>query len=175
MTDTTSTKERLIHRLQWYFQVEGINVLMFFGIMLFLNSQYAMVHIIALSYGILFMCYILVQGTYYWWIKWRMLKRESLLQHKILSQFQSFKTHNQIGLVLMPVIFLLQYLLSGQEISGKNLPRWALAANLFAVAEYINYYHWQLMHDNIYDLKYLFRNRSLKRASLAKDLREEQF
>lgn len=49
-----------------------------------------------------------------------------------------------------------------------------LLANGFAVLEDINYYHTQLMYDNKYDLKYLIRNQSLKKASLAKNLTEKK-
>ena len=50
----------------------------------------------------------------------------------------------------------------------------ALFANIFGILEHINYYNRQLMIDNKSDLNYLLRNRKLKIASLAKDLKENK-
>ena len=43
-------------------------------------------------------------------------------------------------------------------------------ANL-AAAEYINYFHWQLMYDNRADLRRLFRTGRAARAHLGRDLK----
>ncbi|GAB2611562.1 hypothetical protein GCM10027269_79970 [Kribbella endophytica] len=42
---------------------------------------------------------------------------------------------------------------------------------LLAAAEYVNYFHWQLMYDNRADLSRLFRTGRLARAHLWRDLR----
>jgi hypothetical protein len=41
-----------------------------------------------------------------------------------------------------------------------------------AVAEYVNYFHWQLMHDTRADLRRLLRTGRLQRSHLYADLRE---
>ena len=51
---------------------------------------------------------------------------------------------------------------------------WALAANAFGILEHINYYHRQLSIDNLADVKYVLRNKKLKVASLAKNLRDNK-
>ena len=43
---------------------------------------------------------------------------------------------------------------------------------LAVILEHINYYRVQISIDNAYDIKYVVRNRRLKTASLAKDVRE---
>ena len=50
----------------------------------------------------------------------------------------------------------------------------AVFANIFGILEHINYYNRQLMIDNKSDINYLLRNRKLKIASLAKDLKENK-
>ena len=40
---------------------------------------------------------------------------------------------------------------------------------LFAILEYINYFHIQLSYDNRADLEHLLRTKKLKQASLSKD------
>lgn len=169
-----SSKKKLIKKLQWTFQVEGMNSVMFFGILIFLNATYKVSDLLFLSYGLLLMCFVLFQGTYYWWVKYSALKDEHIFQARTLSRFQDFKKLNRIIIALIPVVILLQWFVSGKQITGDNFLGWALFANGFGVLEYINYYHKQLMYDNKQDLKYLIQNRKLKEASLHKDLREQK-
>lgn len=167
-------KKRLQDRLQWIFQVEGMNVVMFFGIMIFLNFSYDFYDVIFLSYGLSLMCFILFQGTYYWWIKFSVLTERQVFKRTAIARFRKFKKQNHIALALIPFMFLLQWFVSGKNIIPDNLIGWAIFANVFGICEYINYYHKQLMYDNRNDLNYLLRNRKLKEASLHKDLRENK-
>ncbi|MEX2603431.1 MAG: hypothetical protein WD361_04475 [Gracilimonas sp.] len=169
-----STKQRVIKRLQWTSQVEGINCVMFLGILAFLNFSYTVSNLYILSYGLLFMCFILFQGTYYWWKKLSVLKGKSINQTKVLRRFQSFKTMNEIGIVLIPVVIVLQWYASGRQLNGSNFLIWGFLANGFAILEHINYYHKQIMLDNEHDVNFVLRNRKIKEASLAKDLREQK-
>ncbi|WP_421774135.1 hypothetical protein [Gracilimonas sp.] len=168
------SKKRLINRLQWTFQVEGMNVVMFFGILIFLNFHYDVSDILFMSYGLFVMCFILFQGTYYWWVKYSVLTNRQVFKSTVLSRFRSFRKQNHLVLLLIPVILIIQWFISGRTLSTDNLIGWAIFANLFGVCEYINYYHKQLMYDNRNDLKYLLQNRKLKEASLHKDLRENK-
>ncbi|MGL6101949.1 MAG: general stress protein, partial [Exiguobacterium acetylicum] len=52
-------------------------------------------------------------------------------------------------------------------VSGTQL---ALLLYVFAILEYINYFHIQLMYDNRSDVQYLIQNRRLKRSALNKDM-----
>lgn len=170
----SATRKRLKKRLKWIFQVEGINVVMFFSVLLFLNAQYDSSELIFLSYGLLFMCYILFQGTYYWYVKLSRINNEQVEQSKVLARFRTFKSHNILGICLIPFVLLAQWYLSGKQLDQGNKFYWALFVNAFAVLEYINYYHTQLMYDNRYDFRYLFKHRQFKTASLHKDLKENQ-
>lgn len=115
-----------------------------------------------------------MQGTYYWWLKLSVINERPIFQRTSLLRFRKFKRINQIGLALIPLVLLIQWVISGKQLSGDNFLFWAIFANVFAVLEYINYYHKQLMYDNSHDLKYLFYNKTLKEASLHKDLRENK-
>lgn len=165
-----SNRKRLLHKIQWTYQVEGMNAFMFFGIMIFCILTFGFTDLIFFTYGILFSCYILVQGTYYWWLKYSSLKGEPIPQPRVLDRFRTFKTSDHIGILLIPVVLCLQWFISGKQLNSSNLLGWALFANFFAVLEYINYYQKQLMYDNRYDFRYLRLNRKLKEAPLSKDL-----
>ncbi|XOL41547.1 hypothetical protein KCTC32420_01932 [Aequorivita nionensis] len=75
----------------------------------------------------------------------------------------------------MPIILAVQLLIVDWTMADVDILLWSFAANLFAVLEYINYYHKQLMVDNTSDVAYILRNKRLKTASLAKDLKENSF
>jgi hypothetical protein len=51
---------------------------------------------------------------------------------------------------------------------------WAVGLLLSALLEQINYFHVQLMVDNVRDVRWVMRNRRLKEASLAKDIRQSR-
>lgn len=167
---TYLSKKRLLHKIQWTYQVEGMNTVMFLGVMIICILTFGFTDLVFFAYGVLFSCYILMQGTYYWWLKYTSLKGEYIPQKRVIDRFRTFKSSDQIGLFLIPVILLLQWFISGKQLNENNLIGWALFANFFAVLEYINYYQRQLMYDNKYDFRYLIRNRKLKEASLYKDL-----
>jgi len=64
--------------------------------------------------------------------------------------------------------------MTNKPIIENNLFLWRILANVIGVLEHINYYHKQLMVDNLSDVKYLLRNKKLKVASLKKDLDESK-
>ena len=76
---------------------------------------------------------------------------------------------------LIPIVLIIQLYFSNWEVKTENLMFWAIIANVFGILEHINYYNRQLMIDNTSDLNYVIRNRKLKIASLAKDLKENEF
>jgi|AntRauTorcE11897_2_1112592.scaffolds.fasta_scaffold01011_7 hypothetical protein len=154
--------------------MEGMNAMMFFGVIVILNASYGVQDLLPLSYGILLVCFILSQGTYYWWIKLCALQGRNIPVKKILKRFQKFKTQNKVGILLIPAVFLIQWYLSGAQFDEIHFLGWALFANGFAILEYINYYHRQIMIDNRYDLQYILQNKKLKEASLFKDMRENK-
>ncbi|MEY3369123.1 MAG: hypothetical protein RI973_2278 [Bacteroidota bacterium] len=75
---------------------------------------------------------------------------------------------------LIPMIFIVQLYLAKWTIKTDNLIFWGVVANIFGVLEHVNYYNTQLMIDNISDLNYIIKNRKLKIASLAKDIRDNE-
>lgn len=167
------TRARLIKRLKWYYPLEKIHTFFTFPLLLFnlLFSQ-PIKEIIFPLYGLIVCIILLYQGQLYWKLKLQRLKGITINQEYYISFFQKSKKINIVLLVLIPLFFLIQLVLQEWKISKMLL--WGMLANAFAVSEYVNYYHTQLMYDNKYDLEYLIRNKSLKKASLAKDLTEKR-
>lgn len=111
---------------------------------------------------------ILLQGMFYWHLKLKCVKnRRSRLPSYFHKTFVTFRSLNL--LFLGSFVLLSVFVLPGSN-AGTDwvFVTWGLFA--LAVLEHINYYHYQLMHDNAQDMVYLWRHRRLRRSSLALDL-----
>jgi hypothetical protein len=144
-------------------------------LLIYVLFTYSLKESVFLVYGLLICICILYQGQHYWKLKLKNLKRESFDTDKNIRFFQFFKKINLVLIGLTPFIFIVQLEYYDWSIANNKLLYWALAANIFGILEHINYYHTQLMVDNLADVNYILRNKKLKQASLAKDLLDGKF
>ena len=79
---------------------------------------------------------------------------------------------NLILIFIYPIIVIILHCDSLLE--SQTNKYWDLFAYIFGVAEYINYYHVQLMYNNKNDWRYLLTYKKLKVASLNKDFKENK-
>lgn len=148
-------------------------VVVFIIVSFLLNKAYPKLQLYSLtSFWLSFFLleFLLVQGSMYWYSKWKRLKSEniSVTPIRMVQRLKKVKKWN-IGLMIVPffmfVIDLLQWYPSlpivGLLISG--------FIYIFAILEYINYFHIQLSYDNLSDIKYLLKSKRLKQACLSKD------
>lgn len=107
---------------------------------------------------------ILVEGSAYWALKYRQLTRRDRAPAG-LGIFRWLGRLNVVALGVGLIIVIAGVVASPGTRSWPGLALWA-----FAVAEHVNYFHVQLMHDTRADITRLLRNRRLRTASLARDL-----
>lgn len=107
----------------------------------------------------------LVVGAAYWIAKRRQLQ-EGLGELPGVRVFWWLRLGCQVGLAGGLVVIVVA--MAGWWAS------WVPGLLLYglAVAEYVNYFHWQLMHDTREDLRRLVRTGRLPRSHLYADLRE---
>jgi|SRR5690554_1369728 len=171
-----NTKQRLINRLKWYYPLEKIHTFVTFPFFIALVLYvYPIRETIFIVYGLLVCIYILYQGQKYWKIKLFRLRNEPIDQERNLLFFKKSRKINVILIGLIPLFLAIQLWLQDWKITMDKLFFFSVLVNVFAVLEHINYYHIQIMIDNKYDLLYVLRNKKLKPASLANDLRRKQF
>lgn len=111
---------------------------------------------------------ILLQGTFYWHLKLHSVRTRCA---RLPGYFwRTFALLRFVNLVLLGGFVLLSAALSGRSDadSGWTAVSWGLFG--LAVLEHVNYYHYQLMHDNVRDISYLWRHRRIRRSPLALDL-----
>lgn len=113
---------------------------------------------------------LLLQGSVYWYSKLKRLRIEhtSVTPTRVVQQFKSLRKLN-LGLIIAPIMmFIIDFI--------KWYPALPLAGlifvgciYIFAILEYINYFHVQLSYDNSSDLKYLLKTKKLKQACISRD------
>ncbi|WP_299245537.1 hypothetical protein [uncultured Aquimarina sp.] len=169
------SKQKLIKRLKSYYPMERFHAFVTFpGLLVYLFFTKSFTDIFFLLYGVLICIIILIQGQHYWKLKLYRLIDKPFNQEKNLNIFKNCKKLNLILIGFIPIMFGIQLYQNDWQIIPENLISWGILANSFAILEHINYYSRQLMIDNLSDLEYLKRNRRLKIASLAKDLKENE-
>ncbi len=169
------SKSRLIKRLQWYYPLEKIHAYVTVpALIAYCLYTYSTKDIILLVYGLLVCSIILYQGQWYWKLKLDRLLGKQVNQKTNLAFFKRWKRRNPKMFLLMPFMVFFQLYLQKWDHSNNHLFLWGILANVFAILEHINYYHTQLMVDNIHDVLYILNNKQLKKASLAKDLAEQK-
>lgn len=109
---------------------------------------------------------ILVQGTWYWYLKLRSLQQQAPLPSYFHALFSWFKRGNlvTIGGMLIALLVLDRRSLTEADIG------WTAGLVAGAVLEQVNYYHYQLMYDTRASFDHLRRNRRLRKPALAVDL-----
>jgi len=167
-------KAKIIKRLEWYYPTELFNAWLFTGITLFVIYTYKIADAFFLVYGLTIMTFILFQGQHYWKLKLYRLTNKKFDKAKNLKVFRKAKQVNVALIAIIPFVFTLQLMTTNKSIKENNLFLWGILANVMGVLEHINYYHRQLMIDNVSDIKYLLRNKRLKVASLKKDIDEDK-
>lgn len=107
-------------------------------------------------------CLILAQGAFYWHLKLQAIytKRPTLPPyfHRTFSLFR------QVNVALLSLYVLLMIYGWITQLINFVPSFWSTALFLFAVLEYVNYYHYQLSHDNWNDIRFLIKHKKIRRS-----------
>jgi hypothetical protein len=145
----------------------------FIVVAVILNNSFK--DIMSLIFGLIVCIYILHQGQFYWKIKLNKLMDRTGNNPKYIGFFKQSQYINRILVVFIPIVFFVQFYFTDWSIKSKYVFYGTILANVFAILEYINYYHWQISIDNKADLTYLIKNKRFKKAHLFKDIECNMF
>ena len=120
--------------------------------------------LIAIAYPLLLVSLILLKGSLYWWI---LIKRLRKPNFAIKQTGPIYGLLRQVDLILlalgMPIILI--------EFSSWPVSLIAVAIWLFALIEWINYFHWQLSYSlNPLVLLSKVAKRKLRKSKIAKEI-----
>lgn len=168
-------KYKLEKRLAYLYSGELVSLVLFVILSYAANYLYPTLRLYSLySFwtSFIFLELLLLQGTSYWYIKLKRLRKEniSITPIKIVRQLHRLKTVNFILILISLIAFILDFIkwypsfpLGGLQIS--------FFIYMFALLEYINYFYIQLSYDNISDIKHLLKSRRLKQSCMNKDFK----
>lgn len=120
--------------------------------------------LIAIAYPLLLVSLILLQGSLYWWI---LIKRLSKPNFAIKQTGRIYGLLRQVDLILL--VFGIPLILI--KISSWPVTLIAIVLWLFALIEWINYFHWQLSYSlNPLVLLNKLAKRKLRKSKIAKEI-----
>lgn len=96
----------------------------------------------ALMYALGVLNFILLQSSFYWFIKWCRWRRKTACVPGLIPLFAVLKKINVILLCIAPLLFLLEMFMWKR--STLPIELLGLFVYFFAIIEYINYFHIQL-------------------------------
>lgn len=151
-----------------------MSLIMFVFISYLVNYTYPDLHLYSLfSFwsSFLLLEFILLQGSIYWFVKWKRLKREntSVAPIRLVQRLWVSKKWNLGMITVIPGAFVADCM-----IWHPAVPLGLVIAGfiyIFAILEYINYFHIQLSYDNRSDINSLKQTKRLKQACLSKDFK----
>ncbi|MBB4824969.1 signal transduction histidine kinase [Sporosarcina luteola] len=116
-------------------------------------------HSYSLLYMIFVLNFILLQGSFYWFIKWKGLKNKRIVVSNIYKFFSVLKKLNLILVCIAALILIKEILVL--ELTYLYLFLVSVFVYAFAVFEYINYFHTQLTN---------YKNGRGQKSSIAKGI-----
>jgi hypothetical protein len=151
-----------------------MSLIMFVFISYLVNFTYPDLHLYSLfSFwsSFLLLEFILLQGSIYWFAKWKRLNREntSVAPIRLVQRLRVSKKWNLGMITVIPGAFMADYI-----IWQPAVPMGVVMAGfiyVFAILEYINYFHIQLSYDNRSDINSLKQTKRFKQACLSKEFK----
>ncbi|MDR7243144.1 hypothetical protein [Priestia megaterium] len=122
-------------------------------------------------YVFIFLEFILLQGSLYWFWKWKRLsqKKDSHLPSSYIQLFLFFKKVNKILLAIGLGVFIYHCIRYGLKGLAFFLGLYA-----FVWIEYINYYRVRLSYQSPSEIKEFFKQKGFKRSILAREIDKNQ-
>ncbi|MEU1692047.1 multidrug transporter [Streptomyces hirsutus] len=162
MTSPTRSRAALATRLRTLAVLELANIFLI-GWVVFVSLDAPATA--ANTAGYLLVTWHLVIGSGYWAVKLRQL-RDALPRPPLIAVFRRLRPVCAAGLAVGLVVIV-------AAVAGQPGAAWVPGLALYglALAEYVNYFHRQLMHDTRADWHRLLHSRRLRRSHLSEDLR----
>ena len=160
-------RQKLIRRLRSLRNLEAFNIFFLPACLWLVLARLAVQNWQPYAFGMFIICVILVQGIIYWHLKLQSIRHGKPLPAYFHRLFSLFKWGNVGLLALYPLLALLGQMMPALDF---RVSIWAALIYLFAVLEYVNYYHYQLSHDNRNDIQYLLKHHRLRRSHLWVDM-----
>ena len=165
-------RQKLIKRLGYLRNLELFNIFFLPACLYFVLSVSETLYRQPYVVSMFSICAILAQGVFYWHMKLQSIcKNEVSLPSYAYQAFLYFKWADLLLLTVYTVLLVLGKAASSIDF---QVTIWSNFLYIFAILEYVNYYHYQLSHDNKNDIRYLIKHKKIRRSPLWKDMQQNQ-
>lgn len=162
------SRHNIIRHLLYLRNWEFVNILLLPAFLSFTLIRLKTPNWQPFAYSMFVLCIILAQGTFYWYLKLQSVyKNTQDLPSYFKQTFSAFKGVN-VALLSMYLVFMI-----GNRITTFipfQVSFWSNALFVFVILEQINYYHYQLSHDSLNDIRFLIKHKRIRRSPLYVDL-----
>lgn len=117
------------------------------------NNSYSLIYVFFI------LNFILLQGVFYWFVKWRSLKSKRIIFPNLHKFLYVLKKINHTLICIAPIILLIDIFVLERVLFSRFLL--TMFIYVFTIVEYINYYHIQLTN---------YKNGRGMKSSIAKKL-----
>jgi len=119
------------------------------------------------GYAFVLLEFILLQGSYYWFLKHQQVKRGtiSLLPARKLRLFRALKYSNTVLIGIGGIVLIVELM------SFKPSFYFFLFLYVFAIGEHINYYYIRLSYQTKEEIEDWLNNKKLRRSRLSRELK----
>jgi len=170
------SKNVIIKQLRYLYVIEKTHTFITFPcLIIYLIFVSPLVELVFPLYGFVVGVFILFQGQHFWKIKLYKINGKTFDNYSNLIFFRNSKKMNLLFIGLMPLVFIIHNYFNKSVNNELSALLSGMVSNIFAVLEYINYYHKQLMINNTSDFRYLCINKKFKKSALAKALQNNSF
>jgi len=160
-------RQTLIKRLRSLRNLEFFNIFFLPGCLYIVLSARDITNWQPYAVSMALICVLLIQGTVYWHLKLQSIYKQTPMESGVCRIFAFLNKFNPVLFIIYPLLYFLGKVVPGMDF---QVSFWPNVLFVFAILEYVNYYHYQLSHDNKNDLLYLLRHKKLRRSSLWTDL-----
>ncbi len=165
-------RQNIIRRLRYLRKWELINIF-YLPLCLYIALKVREVeHWQPYALSMFVLCLVLAQAVFYWHLKLQTIGHNQVAFPPYFNRLFSFFKWADIGLLSIYPIFMLSSQITA--LIDFRVSLWSNALFLFAILEYINYYYYQLSHDNLNDIRFLLRYKKIRRSPLYVDLQDTQ-
>lgn len=165
-------RQKVVRRLRILRNLEFLNIFLLPVYLCCTLTSLQVQHWQPFAFSVFIICIILIQGVFYWHLKLQSIcKNEITLPPYFQRAFLLFKWTNVSLLLIYPALFFCDQTTS---FINFQVSIWSNLLFLFAILEYINYYSYQLSHDNLNDIRYLITHKKFRRSPLYMDMKRNQ-
>jgi len=162
------SRQKIIRRLLYLRNWEFANIFLLPAFLYFTLVRLNIPDWQPFAYSMFVLCVILAQGTFYWHLKLQSVYKNTLdLPSYFKQTFTTFKWMNVTLLSMYPIFMIANRI---TPFIPFQVSFWSNALFVFVILEQINYYHYQLSHDNLSDIRFLIKYKRIRRSPLYVDL-----